>query len=454
MEGRNQCKSRLWLQKAGVLLGGSGITGTYSLYTSLSSIFYTDILGISATSMGIMIFISKVWDAVNDIMCGALIDRTKTRFGQVKPWLFSGGILLFIFSVLMFTVPDFEQAGRLVWAYITYNGVGMAFTACVIGTVTLMPRITSNPLEQVSLNAFYTVGQSLAAIGVSLVLMDLLSYFGAQDPTTAYRNLALVIGGAGLVLTMIFVFVVREPREDKIVAEARVPLKKSLSALLRNRPFLLIAGISAAFGIASGMHSATVVHYLTYVMGDAGLSGYVLFVSYAGTFIASIVGRPLAHFDKLLMSKISFLVIAGGTALRIATGDSSLVFMLIGESCIGLGGGLFTVYSVPLLIDCALYGFVRTGVRSDGLVLSSLTFQTKIGQGLGTALMGIWLGAAGYEELSAAQPESAVAAIAHVHLIPYCVIALLCFVMLHFYSLSSKRMEGVRAQAEALEAES
>lgn len=391
MEEKKVSNSRLWVQKGGVLLGGCGITGTYSLYNSLASIFYTDVLGISATAMGVMVFISKVWDAINDIMCGALIDRTNTRFGQVKPWLFCGGILIFVFSVLMFTVPDFNYAGRLVWAYITYNGVGMAFTACVIGTVSLMPRITRNPLEQVSLNAYYTVGQSIAAIAVSAVLMQLLTYFSAQNPGTAYRNLALVVGGAGLVLTMIFVFVIREPREDRIVAEARVPLKKSLSALFHNRPFLLIAGISMVFGIAAG------------------------------------------------------------TALRLVTGDSSLVFMLIGESCIGLGGGLFTVYSVPLLIDCALYGYVKTGVRSDALVLSSLTFQTKIGQGLGTAIMGIWLGAAGYEELSSIQPDSAVSTIAQVHLVPYLAVAILCFVMLHFYSLSSKRMEAVRAEAEARE---
>lgn len=191
------------------------------------------------------------------------------------------------------------------------------------------------------------------------------------------------------------------------------------------------------------MHSASLwLHYLTYVMEDPNLSGYVLVVSYAGTFIASIVSRPLAHFDKLLMSRVSFIVIAAGTALRLVTGDSSLVFMLIGESCIGLGGGLFTVYSVPLLIDCALYGYVKTGVRSDALVLSSLTFQTKIGQGLGTAIMGIWLGAAGYEELSSIQPDSAVSAIAQVHLVPYLAVAILCFVMLHFYSLQQQAPGG------------
>lgn len=451
MKGKEDSR-KLLAQKCGVLFGGCGITGTYSLYTSLSSIFYTDVLGISATAMGVMVFVSKAWDAVNDIMCGALIDRTNSRFGQVKPWLFCGGILIFVFSVLMFTVPEFGYIGRLIWAYVTYNGVGMAFTACVIGTVSLMPRITRNPLEQVSLNACYTVGQSIAAIAVSAVLMQLLTCFSARNPVTAYRNLALVVGGVGLVLTMFFVFVIREPNEEKLVSEARVPIRESLSALFHNRPFLLIAGISVAFGVASGMHSASVVHYLTYVMGDANLSGYVLIVSYAGTFIASIVGRPLAHFDKLFMSKVSFIVIAAGTALRIVTGDSRLVYMLIGESCIGLGGGLFTVYSVPLLIDCALYGYVKTGVRSDALVLSSLTFQTKIGQGLGTAIMGIWLGAAGYLELSSTQPESAVRAIAQVHLIPYCVVALLCFVMLHFYSLSSKRMEAVRLEAEAREA--
>ena len=83
----------------------------------------------------------------------------------------------------------------------------MAFTACVIGTVTYIPRITRTPLEQVSLSAYYSLGQSISALIISAVVMKLLAWFSTKNPLGAYRNTALVIGGTGLLLTLIFVFI-------------------------------------------------------------------------------------------------------------------------------------------------------------------------------------------------------------------------------------------------------
>lgn len=428
------------MQKLSILLGGAGITGTYSLVTMLAMIFYTDVMGLSPGAVGIMILIAKIWDAINDPMCGVLIDRTNSRFGKVKPWLFGGGIGIFVFGVLLFTVPGFSQTGKLVWAYLTYNLVGMAFTACVIGTVTYIPRITKTPLEQVSLSAFYSLGQSIAALVLSAVVMKLLAYFGAMNPLGAYRDTALVIGGVGLVLTLFFVFITKEHSVEGEQQQTRTPLKETFKALLHNKPFLLIAAICVVNGLASGMHTASMVHYVTYVLGNAGLASNLMFVIYGGIFLASISGKFLARFDKLLICKITFLVAAAGLLVRLISGDGNLTVMLVAEAAIGLGGGLFTVYSIPLLIDCAEYGYRTTGTRSDGMIMSSLTFQTKIGQGLGTAVMGIWLELAGYMETQAVQPESAVHAMRDIHLIPYLIIALVSFALLHFYPLSSRKM--------------
>lgn len=436
-----------FLQKFSILLGGAGITGTYSLVTMLAMIFYTEVMGLSAGAVGLMIAIAKVWDAVNDPMCGILIDRTNTRFGKVKPWLLGGGIGIFLFGVLMFTVPDFSQTGKLVWAYFTYNLVGMAFTACVIGTVTYIPRITRTPLEQVSLSAYYSLGQSISALIISAVVMKLLAWFSTKNPLGAYRNTALVIGGTGLLLTLIFVFITKERNVDG-EQQSSAPLRRTFKSLLHNKPFLLIAAICVVNGLASGMHTASLVHYVSYVLGNAELASSLMFVIYGGIFFASVCGKFLARFDKLRICKITFLVTATGLLVRLLTGDGNLAVMLMAEAIVGLGGGLFTVYSIPLLIDCAEYGYRTTGVRSDGMIMSSLTFQTKIGQGLGSAVMGIWLELAGYVQQQAVQSESAVRAIRDVHLIPYLIIALVSFALLHFYPLSSRKMSELTNKGE------
>ena len=121
MEEKKVSNSRLWVQKGGVLLGGCGITGTYSLYNSLASIFYTDVLGISATAMGVMVFISKVWDAINDIMCGALIDRTNTRWGKGRPYELCI-IGQTICTVLLFAGnPAWSNVVKCVWIFCMYS---------------------------------------------------------------------------------------------------------------------------------------------------------------------------------------------------------------------------------------------------------------------------------------------------------------------------------------------
>ena len=277
--------------------------------------------------------------------------------------------------------------------------------------------------------------------------MKLLAWFSTKNPLGAYRNTALVIGGTGLLLTLIFVFITKEHNVDG-EQQSSAPLRRTFKSLLHNKPFLLIAAICVVNGLASGMHTASLVHYVSYVLGNAELASSLMFVIYGGIFFASVCGKFLARFDKLRICKITFLVTATGLLVRLLTGDGNLAVMLMAEAIVGLGGGLFTVYSIPLLIDCAEYGYRTTGVRSDGMIMSSLTFQTKIGQGLGIAVMGIWLELAGYVQQQAVQSESAVRAIRDVHLIPYLIIALVSFALLHFYPLSSRKMSELTNKGE------
>lgn len=429
-------------QKIGILLGGGGITGVYYMVTMLAMFFYTNVMGLSPAAVGTMILIAKIWDAVNDPMCGSLIDRTHTRYGKAKPWLFAGGILIFIFGILLFTVPNTGGTGKLIWAYITYNGVGMAFTACMIGTVVLMPRITSDPSERVSLSAYCTVGQTVVAIAAAAVIMPLIETFSLSNPNSAYRNTALIIGGIGLVLTMLFVFIIREQPDDEgeISKKEKRSILRALKEVLTNKPFVIMALICIIQGMALGMHNGSLLYYLTFVLQDTTVSSALMVVIYAGTFIASLAGKTLAKFDKVLVSKISFLVMAAGILLRYATGDANIAVMLAGELLVGLGAGMFTVYAITMFMDCAEYGFNKDRARNDGLILSSLTFQNKIGQGLGSAVMGFWLEFSGYDETAAVQAESALKAVSQVHFLPLLLVAIVSFVLLMFYKLNNKEV--------------
>jgi GPH family glycoside/pentoside/hexuronide:cation symporter len=442
-------------QKFGLLLGSGGITSIFSLMTMLAMIFYTDIMGLSPAVVGTMILVAKVWDAINDPLCGMLIDRTHTRFGQAKPFLFFGGIGIFVFGVLMFVVPGFSSAGKLVWSYITYNGVNMAFTACVISMATLIPRITKNQLERVSLSAFSFIGQTIFAIAASAVIMPMITHFSQTEPINAYWKTALVIGAVGLVFTMFFVFIVKENHLEQAENKAesrkkRIPLLTSLKSVVQNKPFLLVALVCLINGIAIGVHNSSLAQYLIFGLKKPELASMLMPVIYVGALAAGILAKPLARFDKVKMCKIAFLIIIAGILVRFITRDAFLPLMIGGELAVGIGSGLFNVYVIAMLFDCAEFGYNKTKVRNDGLIISSMTFQLKIGQGLGGALLGFWLEFGGYVGGAEVQSDSAVSALFNSHLLPFLIVAAISFVLLYFYKLNDKRMETIVQENEIL----
>ncbi|MDR1619158.1 MAG: glycoside-pentoside-hexuronide (GPH):cation symporter [Clostridiales bacterium] len=448
-------RKSLTTQKFGLLIGTGGSTAIYAFTTAFAMLFFTSVMGLSPAVVGTIMLVSKVWDAINDPLCGVLIDRTPTRkFGQIKPWIFFGAIGIAVFGVLMFVVPGFGNTGKVVWSLIMYNGIGMAFTAFVIGLVTIMPRITNIQIERVSLSAYFFIGQTLSAIIVTAIAMPLITHFSASSPVNAYWNTALIICAVGLALTMILIFVVKERVSAENKDESSKPLlKDSLVSILHNKPFLLVALICLINGIALGMHNSSLAQYIVFGLKNPEISSLIMPIIYVGAFLAGLLAKPLARLDKVRMTKISFIIVLVGILLRLITKDAFLPLMIGGEFAIGLGSGLFNVYMVAMLFDTAEYGYRKTGVQNNALIMSSMTFQLKIGQGVGAALMGFWLELGGYISTATEQPESAVKALFDVNLIPFLAVAIISFILMYFYKLSDSRMTKIMDERSSAETE-
>ena len=176
-------------------------------------------------------------------------------------------------------------------------------------------------------------------------------------------------GGYDTVSRLIIVFVICEKSETATdsVQKEKTLLIDSLKDVLSNKPFVIMALICIIQGMALGMHNGSLVYYLTMVLQNIDVSSPLMVVIYAGTFIASVTGKFFAKFDKVLISKSSFLMMSAGVLLRVVTGDSSVAVMLIAELMVGLGGGMFTVYTITMLMDCAEYGYNKKHIRNDGL---------------------------------------------------------------------------------------
>jgi Na+/melibiose symporter-like transporter len=213
---------------------------------------------------------------------------------------------------------------------------------------------------------------------------------------------------------------------------------------------MILCIIVITTGIATAMHQSALAQYLIYGLKAPELASALMPLLYVGAFVAALLAKPLARFDKLRMTKLSFVVVAFGLGLRFFTKDATMPIVIIGEVILGLGAGLFSVYVLTLLMDTIEYGYLKNGTRNDGLIMSTLSFQQKIGQGVGISIMGFWLAASGYVSGSPEQSEAVAKALFNIHLLPLFITSILSLIILQFfYKLDAKTVEGIISDIKA-----
>ncbi|HWL14629.1 MAG TPA: MFS transporter, partial [Opitutus sp.] len=157
-------------------------------------IFYTDIFGITAAAVGTMLLISRIWDGVNDPMIGMFADRTESRWGKFRPYIIYGCVPFAIFGVLTFTTPNFEYTGKLIWAYIAYNGLMMLYTTVNIPYTAMLGVMTTSAAERTQLSSVKFVFAFSAGIVVSATLLPLVDLLGAGNAQRGWQLAFIVYG--------------------------------------------------------------------------------------------------------------------------------------------------------------------------------------------------------------------------------------------------------------------
>ena len=156
-----------WGKRIGYGIGDLGCNLVFSTMSSYLLIFYTDVFGIAAAAAGTMLLVTKLIDAITDTVMGVVVDKTHTRWGQGRPYFVIGAIPFAVFTVLTFIVPDLNEGGRLIWAYVTYCLLCTAYTIVNIPLNTIVPRLSSDPDER---NILVTTRMVCALLGTAIVM--------------------------------------------------------------------------------------------------------------------------------------------------------------------------------------------------------------------------------------------------------------------------------------------
>lgn len=403
-----------FISKLAYGMGDVGCNFSWMFVGNFLMIFYTDVFGISMSAVATLMLFSRFWDAINDPIIGGLSDKTHTRWGRYRPWLLFAAPLTTLVLILTFWAhPDWSQTHKIIYMAVTYCILVLGYTCVNIPYGTLCGAMTQNMTERAQINTSRSVSAMIAIGIINIITIPLIEWLGNGNARQGYLLIAILYGTI-FAVCHIFCFAKTKEVVEVPVAQ-KIPLRLQLQAVAKNKPYLLALLGQVLFGFILYGRNADLLYYFTYVENDA-----VLFTYYSmAIIIPSIIGA--ACFPKVfqLTSNKGWAasVFAFGTGITIialfffSPVTSPIPFYLFAALSQFFFSGFNTaIYAI--IPDCVEYGEWRTGIRNDGFQYAFISLGNKIGMALGTALLALSLGWAGYEA-NTTQNEAVVAIMRH-----------------------------------------
>lgn len=415
---------------------GAGDFGSNFMYTFVSSfvlIYLTDTVGLNAGIIGTLMLLSKCLDGVTDVFFGRLIDRTKSRMGKARPWMFWSTFPLAIFEILLFIIPDMGQVAQYGYFFVVYTLLNAFFyTANNIAYATLTAFITKNPNERVQAGTYRFMFAMLAGIVISSITAGLVDGFGGG--AAGWRMVAIIYTFVMIGFNMLTVFSVKEVTEEsgeKVENTTGISFVQSIKLLLTNKYYLLILAFYLLQYGMQGITNGVGIYFCTYVLNNPDALG--LF-SFAG-MIPMIVG--LAFTPGLVRKFGIYKVNKYGMAFSVVFG---IVFALVGYSGnmmlmlgvsmlrgLGMSPMLGTLNAV--IAETSEYTYRKDKVHLDGTMFSCSSMGIKLGGGIGTAACGWLLALGGYVGTAAVQSAGAISMITFMYAVIPAIICVLMFLV-------------------------
>jgi len=387
-----------------------GIINVYLLY------YYVDVWGIDPASAAFMFLITKVIDAVSDPVMGLIADRTRTKMGRYRPYLLWVAVPCALFGYMLFSGPEYSESGKLIFAYLSYSLVMLAYTAINVPYSALLAVISPSEAERTKATQYRFIFASLGTILVGASTKPLVQWLGGGDEMSGFRLTMALFAGLSVLLFW-FTFFSTKERVQPPATEASGSVREDLRDLVSNISWVVLAlsGILVVVGLVSRISSAT--FYTKYCMGlgDETVLWWMDSTSLLVTsgFVGQLIGALLSptlleRFDKRALMIIANLLAASSMCasylIPVDQFGLTLAFYTVGIFAFGvIITLLFAMYT-----DCAEYGEWVTGKNNAGLTVSASMFSLKAGSAFGSALPLAILSWFSFDKALPQQPQEAI----------------------------------------------
>ena len=441
-----------WGERLAYGSGGFAFNMINGIIGSFLTIYFTSAAGLNAGIIATILAVSKIFDGISDLIMGRLVDNTNTKMGKARVWLFRMCIPFAVSTMLLFFVPQsFPDMVKYVYVFLIYNICNaVCLTGMLVPFYSMVGLVTADSYERGLLGNIQQIFQTLGNVFVNSTFVILLTKF-SENPNTIYtqRSFTLTLAVYCALMVVVSLFCIFNTKErvklDAVstdATKAEEPKKnenvmETVKALLANKYWLLLTlGNFVVFTIIIFYAMGTVFfsQYVLYDMSQYGMLANAISVAqFAIMFVTPIlmtkISKEKIYTFGMLVMAIGFL----GSAITTAPA------LLIGSNVLkGLGVGLSGGMALGMVADTVTYGKLKTGIDTVGMGNAGISAAQKIGLGLGQAIFGWVLAAAGLDaaldQLGQHQPQSVSTAITFLYgWVPAIMAAAMFVIFLLFY---------------------
>ncbi len=447
------------MDKLGYAMGDMGCGFSFQLISTYMQLFYCQLIGISTAHYAAIIFISKFWDAVNDVIIGNLVDTKRiSKKSKYMPWIIMGAVALIGLTIMIFApVGNFPYAGKVAWCLISYCLWSVAYTMVNVPYGSLLNAITDDPKQRTSLSTFRSIGASLPGVVVMLILPNVvysktINAAGKEEDVLngTYLLIAAVIMSilafAALFGTTKLVTERIERNETGESANGAKAFFSAFKSFFTNRP-MVGATIATLASVAFFNSTASLNNMVfQFFFEDTSKMTLAMIGSYGPMLISmALLGKLTGKFGKKKVASVGMLVstIAGIVSLimPVQPNTSGMILYIILLMFMNLGNGLFQISVWAIVADCIEISFRKTGKSEEGSLYALYSFFRKLAQGIGQAISSLGLAAIGFVEgTGAVQPDGFGESIKNLYFVILFAGSLIAFLSMTFvYNISHEQ---------------
>ncbi|HEV2597903.1 glycoside-pentoside-hexuronide (GPH):cation symporter [Sphingopyxis sp.] len=382
-----------WRQIVSYGVGDFAFCLSFQLCSLYLLYYYTDIVGLPASTAGMIIMVALVWEGVSDPLVGVIANRTRSRWGRYRPYILFGTIPLTLSVIAMFYPVALTGSWLVAYCFATHIIYRTLFTFVQVPFVSLSAQITRDSEVRGQIAGVRMMFAILCGLLIAAVTLPFAGLLGGGRE--GFFVVTLIYAGIAAIILFFCFATTREPGE--LETGPAVSLAEMLRSLAGNRPFLmlLVATIVGATGYT--MAGKALVYYMKYWVGSeaAVTLGLVLLLTSAALALIPwmmISRRTSKRF--VWLAGVGVNMCAYALLLLFAPREGAALWLLI--ILTGIGNSAFVLTFWSMLPDTVELGEWQSRVRSEGAVVGMISFAQKVAFGLGTGMIGIFLDLSGY----------------------------------------------------------